>query len=111
MRAEHAREAGERVARGDELAAAAGLRTTTRVLDAATPWRALRALAEELDVDAIVCGTRGEGVIDRGPARLDGDQPAAPRRPAAARRAGRARVRPRLDEGRVKLGHLETFSP
>jgi nucleotide-binding universal stress UspA family protein len=65
MRAEHAREAGERVARGDELAAAAGLRTTTRALDAATPWRALRALAEELDVDAIVCGTRGEGVIDR----------------------------------------------
>ena len=65
MRAEHAREARERVEQGEAFATAAGLRTTPKVLEAITPWRALRALADELAVDVIVCGSRGEGAFDR----------------------------------------------
>jgi len=65
MRAEHAHAAGERVARGEAAATAAGLRATPRILEGITPWRALLALADELAVDVIVCGTRGEGAVDR----------------------------------------------
>ena len=65
MRAEHDRHATERVERGEALAAAAGLRAVPKVVEGHTPWRALRGLADALDVDLIVCGTRGEGAIDR----------------------------------------------
>jgi nucleotide-binding universal stress UspA family protein len=65
MRAEHEREARERVTRGEALATAAGLRATHKILAGISPWRALRALADELAVDVIVCGTRGEGAVDR----------------------------------------------
>ena len=65
MRAEHAREERELMARGEDVAVAAGLRVTPRIVEGLAPWRALRALADELAVDVIVCGTRGEGAIDR----------------------------------------------
>ena len=65
MRAEHAREARERAEQGEALATAAGLRAVHRIVEDTTPWRALRALADELAVDVIACGTRGEGAVDR----------------------------------------------
>jgi nucleotide-binding universal stress UspA family protein len=65
MRAEHARDERELMARGEDAAVAAGLRVTPRIVEGITPWRALRALADELAVDVIVCGTRGDGAIDR----------------------------------------------
>ncbi len=65
MRAEHARAAHERVEQGITFAAAAGLRATPRILEGLAPWRALHALADELAVDVIVCGSRGEGIVDR----------------------------------------------
>jgi nucleotide-binding universal stress UspA family protein len=65
LRAENERTSRERVAEGAALAAAAGLRCETRTLHEITPWRALRALANEIDADVVVCGTRGEGPFDR----------------------------------------------
>jgi nucleotide-binding universal stress UspA family protein len=65
MQAENERAGRERVAEGAELSTAAGLRCDTRTLRQVTPWRALRALASEIAADVVVCGTRGEGPIDR----------------------------------------------
>jgi nucleotide-binding universal stress UspA family protein len=65
MRAESEREASERVAEGAALAEEHGLRCTTRVLREITAWRALRALADELDADVVACGTSGEGPVER----------------------------------------------
>lgn len=65
MRAEHDQEARERVERGEALAAAAGLQATHRIVEGTTVWRALRDVADELGVDLIVCGSRGQGAIDR----------------------------------------------
>jgi nucleotide-binding universal stress UspA family protein len=65
LRAENERLGRERVAEGAELATAAGLDCTTRIVNEVTPWRALRALANEVDADVVVCGTRGEGPVDR----------------------------------------------
>ena len=65
MRAEHDREAQARVAEGEVLATAAGLRATPRIVDGVSPWRALKALAGEIDADVIVCRTRGEGSVNR----------------------------------------------
>jgi nucleotide-binding universal stress UspA family protein len=65
LRAENEREGGERVAEGVELGSGAGLVCSARVLHDATPWRALRAAADDLGTDVLVCGTRGEGPLDR----------------------------------------------
>ncbi|MDA0172563.1 universal stress protein [Solirubrobacter taibaiensis] len=65
MRDEHAREAAERVRQGEALATAAGLRATSTVAEGNSPWRALRTVADELDADVIVCGTRGAGAMGR----------------------------------------------
>jgi nucleotide-binding universal stress UspA family protein len=48
---------------GVAFARSAGLRADPSVLWAVTPWRALRAAAAEADV--IVCGTAGEGPLER----------------------------------------------
>jgi nucleotide-binding universal stress UspA family protein len=63
MGAEHARRAREIVHEGAELAAAAGLHPRRLVVSATSPWRALLAAADHCD--AIVCGTRGEGAVER----------------------------------------------
>jgi nucleotide-binding universal stress UspA family protein len=65
MREENARVAGARVADGDALATVAGLQVTHRIVEGVTPWRALRALAGELAVDLLVCGTHSESAIER----------------------------------------------
>ena len=65
MHAEHTRAARDLLARGEAVATAAGLRVTPRIEEGLTPWRALRALADELAVDVIVCGTRGGSAVDR----------------------------------------------
>jgi len=65
MRAESERVARGRTDEGAALSTAAGLRATTRILREITPWRALRALANEISADLVVCGTRGEGPLDR----------------------------------------------
>lgn len=65
MQEHHLQEGRTRVAQGEALAAAAGLRTTHRIVEGVSPWRSLKALAEELDAEVIVCGTRGEGALDR----------------------------------------------
>jgi nucleotide-binding universal stress UspA family protein len=65
MRAERVHGAQTLDREGVAVATAAGLRATEREIEASTPWRALAALADELAVDAIVCGTRGNGAIDR----------------------------------------------
>jgi nucleotide-binding universal stress UspA family protein len=65
LRAESERAGRERVGEGADIGTAAGLRCTTRVVEAITPWRALRALAEEIEADVIVSGTRGVGPVDR----------------------------------------------
>jgi nucleotide-binding universal stress UspA family protein len=65
MRAENERSGRERVAEGAELGTAAGLRCETRVVHDVTAWRALRALADEAGAEVLVCGTRGEGPVDR----------------------------------------------
>jgi nucleotide-binding universal stress UspA family protein len=50
---------------GVEFARSAGLRAEPSVRFALTPWRELLALAAESGADAIVCGTDGEGPIER----------------------------------------------
>lgn len=65
MREDNEREADERVTKGASVGEEHGLRISTRVVRGYTPWRALRALADEIDVDVVVCGTRGEGPVDR----------------------------------------------
>ena len=54
------------VARGAEIASAAGLRADTAIVDAAgTPWRAIKQLAGERDAAIVVCGSRGLGPFSR----------------------------------------------
>jgi nucleotide-binding universal stress UspA family protein len=65
MAAERDHDAHRRLSDGVALAAELGLRASESLVAATTPWRALRTLADELDVDAIVCGTRGDGPLDR----------------------------------------------
>jgi nucleotide-binding universal stress UspA family protein len=65
MSQEQERGALDHVAQGETLAGAAGLRATHRIVEGITPWRALRALADELAADVLVCGTRGAGAVDR----------------------------------------------
>ncbi|WP_037496966.1 universal stress protein [Solirubrobacter soli] len=62
LRDDNERAGRERLAEAAEHGAA---HWTTRLVHAVTPWRGLRALARELDADVIVCGTRGEGPVDR----------------------------------------------
>jgi nucleotide-binding universal stress UspA family protein len=65
MRAEADRTARATVTEGTELAAAAGLRASPLVAGAVSVWRALRQHARDAQADVLVCGTRGEGPIDR----------------------------------------------
>ncbi|MBE2315965.1 universal stress protein [Solirubrobacter sp. CPCC 204708] len=50
---------------GVELARAAGLEAEPQLRFALTPWRELRTIAAEIGADAIVCGTDGEGALER----------------------------------------------
>jgi nucleotide-binding universal stress UspA family protein len=50
---------------GTELAASAGLPAEIVTLPDTTPWRGLLAEARRRESDLIVCGTRGEGPVDR----------------------------------------------
>jgi nucleotide-binding universal stress UspA family protein len=50
---------------GVQHAAAAGLQATPCTAEAVSAWRTLRDLAEREAADLIVCGTRGQGAIDR----------------------------------------------
>lgn len=52
-------------AEGTALARGAGLNASATVLEDTTPWRALRLHASSLHADVLVCGTRGEGPVDR----------------------------------------------
>lgn len=59
-------EARATVAGGAAIAAEAGLRPRTAVVDAAgTPWHGIRRLARELEAALIVCGSRGHGAVSR----------------------------------------------
>jgi nucleotide-binding universal stress UspA family protein len=53
------------VEEGAELARAAGLGATGRVVNGLSAWRSLRQAAHDDDADAIVCGNRGDGPIER----------------------------------------------
>jgi nucleotide-binding universal stress UspA family protein len=53
------------VEEGVELGRDAGLRPTACTAESATAWRTVRELADEHDADLVVCGTRGEGAIER----------------------------------------------
>jgi nucleotide-binding universal stress UspA family protein len=59
------RRACEKAAEGVECATAAGLRASAVVRQALSAWRALIREAHETEADVLVCGTRGEGPIDR----------------------------------------------
>jgi nucleotide-binding universal stress UspA family protein len=63
LRAQAEAEAQRLADEGAERARSAGLRAEPGVRWAVTPWRALREAATECDV--IVCGTAGEGPIER----------------------------------------------
>ena len=66
IRAEADRWASEAAAEGaGELAATAGLQAVPAVWQAVSPWRKLLEQARESRADLIVCGTRGEGPVDR----------------------------------------------
>ncbi|MBE2315707.1 universal stress protein [Solirubrobacter sp. CPCC 204708] len=65
LRTEHEQLGETLVAAGEAAARAAGLRASSSVVEGASPWRALRALAAEDDVDIVVCGTRGDGALQR----------------------------------------------
>ncbi len=51
--------------RGAAVAREAGLQATAVVRAALTPWRGVCATAEELEVDLIICGSRGQGGFSR----------------------------------------------
>ena len=54
------------VAQGAEIAAAAGLRAETAIVDASgTPWHGIKRLAGERDAAIVVCGSRGLGPFTR----------------------------------------------
>ena len=55
----------ETAAEGVQLADASGLRAVAAVLTSTSPWRALRGEARRGGIDVLVCGTRGEGPVDR----------------------------------------------
>lgn len=65
LRSEIAGHADAVGAAGVKRAAAAGLRAEAHRVPGVTAWRELRALAAKTGADAIVSGTRGNGVIDR----------------------------------------------
>jgi nucleotide-binding universal stress UspA family protein len=50
---------------GAALAETAGLHATPSVLTGLSAWRQLRAEATRADVDGVVCGTQGEGALER----------------------------------------------
>lgn len=50
---------------GVELADAAGLNATPRVVYGLSAWRLLHRAAGDVDADVIVCGNRSDGVIER----------------------------------------------
>lgn len=58
-------EARELTDAGVELARSAGLNAEPSLRFAMTPWRELQEVAAEIGADAIVCGTDGEGAIER----------------------------------------------
>jgi nucleotide-binding universal stress UspA family protein len=54
------------IARGADVASAAGLRADTAIVDAdGPPWRAIGRLARERDAAIVVCGSRGLGPFSR----------------------------------------------
>jgi len=58
--------AAETAEAGERAAAAAGLTAEVRIADVITsPWRALRKVADEIDADVVVCGSRGMGAFSR----------------------------------------------
>ena len=60
------REAAETAEAGARAARAAGLDAQARIAEAGgSPWRGLKRLADEIDADVIVCGTRGMGAFSR----------------------------------------------
>ena len=60
------REAAETAGEGARAAAAVGLAAEPRAVAAAgSPWRGLRGVAEEIEADVIVCGSRGMGAFSR----------------------------------------------
>jgi nucleotide-binding universal stress UspA family protein len=66
MRAESELSANETAAEGiEEFARAAGLDATPVVLTGLSTWRALRDEALAREADVLVCGTRGQGAVDR----------------------------------------------
>ena len=58
--------ARERTEHGTRLADRAGLHATAETWPESSAWRAIVRAAEDLDVDVIVCGSRGRGPISRG---------------------------------------------
>lgn len=66
---QYEREAAERASniaeRGRQLAEQAGLHAAAAVRTGTSPWRALCRAADDEDVDAIVCGARGQGALSR----------------------------------------------
>jgi nucleotide-binding universal stress UspA family protein len=65
MRADAQAGASAMAAEGAELARAAGLDATPSVLPGLSAWRTLRSAAQDAGADAIVCGTSGEGALER----------------------------------------------
>ena len=61
------READETAADGARVAAAAGLAAEPMATVATGgPWRGLRRVADEIEADVIMCGSRGMGAFSRG---------------------------------------------
>ncbi|HEX6025168.1 MAG TPA: universal stress protein [Solirubrobacter sp.] len=65
MRAEVEQRAHATVEEGVERARAAGLDAAPATITGLSAWRNLRDKAEELGSDVVVCGTRGEGRLER----------------------------------------------
>jgi nucleotide-binding universal stress UspA family protein len=65
MREQAEERAHATVAEGAELARAAGLAAAPMALTGLSVWRTLRRTAQDLSVDVVVCGTRGEGPLER----------------------------------------------
>jgi len=66
MRAENESQAQETAAEGAAaFASAAEIEATSLILTGLSPWRTLRDEALARGADVLVCGTRGEGAVDR----------------------------------------------
>jgi nucleotide-binding universal stress UspA family protein len=59
------REAEETAADGARVAAATGLVAEPKVVASGSPWRGLWRVADEIEADVIVCGSRGMGAFSR----------------------------------------------